>query len=263
MWIDYAHNQECNRAHLCDFVIAVSPVTAKVGDVLTITAVTGNFSSKVGRNVVTIAGINVSITTFTTHVLTVTVPNGVGSGDVVVNNLDASCGTSQPAPLLVTYDDIAIPSNYVLNLSTQRFNATTQQRQIFSIGVQQQPFYLKDLSFSNYTQIVDENSVIQDVYAMLLTDPTGRLFRPDIGFGINSQVFNIMNTQDQQNLLANIASYIQQYQPLAVMDLSKSFLNYNQEQNGYEAILALSVPTGSVKYIAISLHSANGTDYYA
>lgn len=127
----------------------------------------------------------------------------------------------------------------------------------FNAGPSKIAVYNRDLSISNFVEIVDENSLIQNVYNILLTRPGERIFNSEFGCHIHEKVFDLMDNQAviEKEILNMVNDSLVQFEPRATLVREQSMVEFVESKNAMMAILAIKVPTGSIKEIAITIGS--------
>ena len=239
----------------CIIRITATPLVGSPGDSIVITAVEGSFDTILSNNIVTFNGIKATIVSGDIYTLVVSVPQGNSSGNIIVNNITSQCGFSNSVVFKSIYSDEIFMTTTEAVSKSKRYLASTQERTLFDPGPQKNPVYNKDLSYSHPTLIVDENTMIQNVFTLILTNKGERLFNFEYGSDVQKQVFNLMGNGEEdfsKQILNIISNAILVYEPRVSLILDRSYA----EWDGYNAInilLALSVPSGVVKYISITL----------
>lgn len=135
------------------------------------------------------------------------------------------------------------------------FDKKQKKKSKFDTGIGSTPIYNKDFSFSNYTQISDENTIIQNIYNIILTRPGERIFNPDFGCSIHQEVFHLMDSDDieESKILDILINDIGIFEPRATILKDRSIVNVSPDSNSINIILAVLVPTGSVKDVAVTI----------
>ena len=115
--------------------------------------------------------------------------------------------------------------------------------------------YNKDLSYNYYVQLNDENTMVQNVYTLLLSRTGSRMMLPDYGIGIEAKVFSLVD--DPLNLeielLSEIDEAIKIYEPRVTLIKSQSYIIWDDSANSLKIILSIRVPSGSVKKVGVTL----------
>lgn len=115
--------------------------------------------------------------------------------------------------------------------------------------------YNRDLGFNNFVEITDENSLIQNIYNILLTRKGERLFNPDFGTTIEERVFSIMNEDDETSILQECFTAINEYEPRVSVDYEESKIDIDYDANTIRIIIAVVLPNGNSEYIVLPFKS--------
>ena len=115
--------------------------------------------------------------------------------------------------------------------------------------------YNRDLGFNNFAEITDENSLIQNIYSILLTRKGERLFNPDFGTTIEERVFSIMNEDDETSILQECFTAINDYEPRVSVDYDESKVEIDYDANTIRIIIAVVLPNGNSEYIVLPFKS--------
>jgi len=115
--------------------------------------------------------------------------------------------------------------------------------------------YNRDLGFNNFAEITDENSLIQNIYSILLTRKGERLFNPDFGTTIEERVFSIMNEDDETSILQECFTAINDYEPRVSVDYDESKVEIDSDANTIRIIIAVVLPSGNSEYIVLPFKS--------
>lgn len=96
--------------------------------------------------------------------------------------------------------------------------------------------YYKDINFfypKRQPEVVDAEAVRQEL-AMLFNTRTGsRLFNPDYGIDLESSLFDLMNVVSSNSLFFEIADKIKRYVGSVNLDMAKSNVTPDAENNRY------------------------------
>jgi phage baseplate assembly protein W len=115
-----------------------------------------------------------------------------------------------------------------------------------------EPIYNKDLSYSSFTITADENSLMQNVYSILLTNLGERLYDDEFGSTLEESVFEIIgDLNGESKLLNQCVTLINKYEPRAVVVEDKSYVAIN-EDNTVVIILYIKVPRGVARKIELT-----------
>lgn len=118
--------------------------------------------------------------------------------------------------------------------------------------VNYEPIYNKDLSYSSFTITADENSLMQNVYSILLTNLGERLYDDEFGSTLEESVFEIIgDLNGESKLLNQCVKLINKYEPRAVVVEDKSFVSIN-EDNTVAIVLYIKVPRGVARKIELT-----------
>lgn len=127
----------------------------------------------------------------------------------------------------------------------------TNSRSRFS-DLNYEPIYNKDLSYSSFTITADENSLMQNVYSILLTNLGERLYDDEFGSTLEESVFEIIgDLNGESKLLNQCVKLINKYEPRAVVVEDKSFVSIN-EDNTVVIVLYIKVPRGVARKIELT-----------
>jgi len=237
--------------------IEIFPTNGRIGDLVEITATTGSFTfPEFNRNVVTFNGLNIDIIarivrSDTLTSLLVIVPPDAITGDVIVETLEDESAT---ASFEVLYED------EVFEREDIPFDKAVINDKVKSVGTSEfnTPAYNKDLSYSNFVEVFDENSLLQNVYSIILTQRGERMFS-NFGTNIDQKLFNIGDELTfKSELLAEIVPAIRLYEPRVTVVEEGTFVIL--ENNNVNIILSLQMPRGNVKELGITLKSVTNLD---
>lgn len=115
-----------------------------------------------------------------------------------------------------------------------------------------EPIYNKDLSYSSFTITADENSLMQNVYSILLTNLGERLYDDEFGSTLEESVFEIIgDLNGESKLLNQCVKLINKYEPRAIVVEDKSFVSIN-EDNTVVIVLYIKVPRGVARKIELT-----------
>jgi phage baseplate assembly protein W len=118
--------------------------------------------------------------------------------------------------------------------------------------------YNRDLGFNGFAEVTDENSLVQNIYNILLTRKGERLFNPDFGTTIEERVFDIMNEDDETRLLQECFEAIREYEPRVSVDYEESRVDVDDDSNTIRVIIAVVLPNGNSENIVLPF-KARGT----
>lgn len=110
--------------------------------------------------------------------------------------------------------------------------------------------YNRDFGYKGFTEITDENSMIQNLYSCILTRKGERLFNPDFGTTIEERIFSLRTGGNSNEILQECLSVIQQYEPRINLVYEQCRVE-DVGLNGIYLILGVIVPAGTVQTITI------------
>ena len=115
-----------------------------------------------------------------------------------------------------------------------------------------EPVYNKDLSYSSFSITADENSLMQNVYSILLTNLGERLYDDEFGSTLEENVFDIIgDLNGESKLLNQCVTLINKYEPRAVVVEDKSYVAIT-EDNTVAIVLYIKVPRGIARKIELT-----------
>lgn len=251
----------------CPIYITVSPDNGYVGDTVRITTTTGEFNPVPANNVVLFNGIVAQIIGGTRSELLVTVPYGATSGYVQVetgpdNTGYEACSLSNVDHFDVKFDDEKFPDSGLTPYEKQkRASITTRSGRIspFERGADNPAIYNRDMAYSGFTEVTDENSMVQNVYSIVLTRKGERMFNASFGVGIESLIYQLIDdpSRVEKQILDDISTAVALYEPRVIINRDDSFVYYDAEINDIQIVLSLLVPSGNVRVIGITLKAMN------
>ena len=119
-----------------------------------------------------------------------------------------------------------------------------------------EPIYNKDLSYSSFSITADENSLMQNVYSILLTNLGERLYDDEFGSTLEESVFEIIgDLNGESKLLNQCVTLINKYEPRAVVVEDKSYVAIN-EDNTVVIVLYIKVPRGVARKIELTFRKS-------
>lgn len=119
-----------------------------------------------------------------------------------------------------------------------------------------EPIYNKDLAYSSFTITADENSLMQNVYSILLTNLGERLYDDEFGSTLEESVFEIIgDLNGESKLLNQCVNLINKYEPRVVVVEDKSFVAINDD-NTVSIILYIKVPRGIARKIELTFRKS-------
>ena len=119
-----------------------------------------------------------------------------------------------------------------------------------------EPIYSKDLAYSSFTITADENSLMQNVYSILLTNLGERLYDDEFGSTLEESVFEIIgDLNGESKLLNQCVNLINKYEPRVVVVEDKSFVAINDD-NTVAIVLYIKVPRGIARKIELTFRKS-------
>ena len=110
--------------------------------------------------------------------------------------------------------------------------------------------YNRDFAFNGFTEITDENSIIQNLYNCLLTRKGERLFNPDFGTTIEERIFALRAGGNPNDVLKECVSAIEKYEPRIRLVYERCDIR-DMGPHGIYLILGVIVPAGEVREITL------------
>ena len=241
--------------------ISAYPSAAYVGDTITIQADTGSFNSTYTNNVVTFSGVIAEIISGDSSQLKVLIPTGAASGDLVVETFN-DCTASIVYDVL--YNDITFDTYKVAYNVEKRYSTTALTYSVFQPEIMTRPIYNIDYSYSYFTPVVDENSMVQNVMTIILTQVGERIFNPLFGTTIASKVFALIQQPlgFENEVLTEISNAVNMYEPRVKVLIPQSFVVWDEGSNSMKVVLALLMPMGSVKKVGLTIRNSNANGVY-
>ncbi len=115
-----------------------------------------------------------------------------------------------------------------------------------------EPIYNKDLSYSSFSITADENSLMQNVYSILLTNLGERLYDDEFGSTLEESIFEIIgDLNGESKLLNQCVSLINKYEPRVVVVEDKSYISISDD-NTVVIVLYIKVPRGIARKIELT-----------
>jgi phage baseplate assembly protein W len=242
------------------FDIHLTPESGKIGDLILITADYGSFSNPFNKNIVTFKGLDVDINariikgSESNDMLYVVVPPDAITGDVIVETLVHV--VSEAETFTVVYADEKFTE------TPPFFSKGVINKRVKSFGTSKFnfPIYNKDLSYSNYVEVFDENSLLQNIYTIILTAKGERMFS-DFGSRIHEKIFSLYGDGEmlKTEIMTEIVSLVKQYEPRVTVVQENSLIVLDGEN--VNVILSLLMPSGDVRELGITLKSVNNVEF--
>ena len=234
----------------CPIYITTEPKSAYVGDTIRISILNnqGDFNENLHTNVVLFNNTQAEILSGTRSYLDVIVPSGIGSCYIQVLTGSTNEGYE-------TCSDSNVCSFVVLEtkkVSSNIESVTNTIKSIFKIK-NRSAIYNKDYSYSGFSEVTDENSLIQNAYSCLLTNLGERLYNSEFGIDLERQIFNIMpSTSNSNTILSMCTEVLNKYESRITVNTDTSFVNYDTDNNLIVIVLGLILPKGNCEYISLT-----------
>ena len=233
------------------FAIKLSTDTIEHGQVLRITPddpVNHNFGNSVFSNSVEIGGYDASIVSGDATYIDAIIPDTVsGSSVVMVYRKVSSSG-----------DRVAMTDgNTSVYVSTALASRNVKLAKKLTPGVidvdrvGHYAIYNRDFGFVNMKEVTDENSMLQNVYSILLTNPGERLFNNDFGTGIEQRLFTLGSEEDGIDLIKECIQKVSMYEPRVYIDGDQSSCEFDESENKYVLLLCVVLPSGTTETIQL------------
>lgn len=226
------------------FDIVTTASSVEPGERLCIMALgEGSFGNAPFNNVVKLDGKPVSIDYGTEDRMYVIVPDDIsGSVDVVVYRKMNSNGTEKQItnPTIVYVKNDSYSRDIKLN---EKIPAGVIKRK-----TSRSALYNRDLGFSNFTEITDETSLIQNVYSILLTRKGERLFEQNFGTRIEDSIFKLGYEYSEVDLLKECIEAVEKYEPRVTIDGDRSSCDFD-DSGTYHLTLCVILPTARQEMI--------------
>lgn len=234
----------------CPIYITTEPKSAYVGDTIRISILNnqGDFNENLHTNVVLFNNTQAEILSGSRSYLDVIVPSGIGSCYIQVLTGSTNEGYE-------TCSDSNVCSFVVLEtkkVSSNIESVTNTIKSIFKIK-NRSAIYNKDYSYSGFSEVTDENSLIQNAYSCLLTNLGERLYNSEFGIDLERQIFNIMpSTSNSNTILSMCTEVLNKYESRITVNTDTSFVNYDTDNNLIVIVLGLILPKGNCEYISLT-----------
>jgi phage baseplate assembly protein W len=228
-----------------NFVIEVDPQIGQPGDEITITC-DGNFDPIQNNNIVYFGNILVGqIFLIDTSTIKFIVPDGAESSYIHVETTNE---ISNYVYFEILFKDIV-------------FGTKKRSAGRFDFGINRPPIYSSDYSINNFSQISDEDNIVQNIYNIILTRPGERIFNPTFGCGIHDLIFNLVESDEEieADLLNLIGNSIELYEPRARLIRDDAIVDFNKDSGVVQLVLPIELPTGSVREVGIRIGASRNT----
>lgn len=222
-----------------EFLISISPDAGLVGETISILTLS-QFDPIKGNNVIYFGDVVASqFDLISQNQIDVVVPIGSTSGDIRIRTPHK---VSNLVFFIVIYEDVS-------------FEIATKKEGNFSPGVVRNPVYNKDLSISNFSEVSDENSMIQNIYNILLTRPGERIFNPTFGCDVHNRIFELMEVREtvESEVLKIIQESISTFEPRVTVVNELSTVDVVEDENYINVNLRVSVPSGREQDIKLTI----------
>lgn len=105
------------------------------------------------------------------------------------------------------------------------------------------PFYrdLNDDTPQENPNVLDVDAVVQGVRDLLLTSQNERLFEPDYGINVEDYLFELMDDTAALELFGEIVDAVRRYEPRVSLDLARSDVVTNEDENSFEITLYFTI----------------------
>lgn len=199
------------------------------------------FGNSLYDNVVKINGVNASIMNGSPYYIDVVVPENVA-------------GVSQVQVYKKVRNKEVVLTNpttvYVNNDLTKRDVKLAAKKNPGEISgkTSRSALYNRDLGYSNFKEVTDETSLLQNVYSCLLTSQGERLFNQNFGTHIEDRIFTLGDTTGETDLLKECIEVVEKYEPRVKIDPERSSCNFD-ESGCYNLVLAVVLPTARTELL--------------
>ena len=247
--------------------ISIFPTSGRIGDIVTITATStapDEFVVPFNQNVVTFNGtdfdIIAKIVSGSTTELKVVVPPEAISGDVTVETPPQVGSTSIIDGQRATVPFSVVYENELFEQDTEVFNKGRINNKIKTVGSTQfnVAAYNKDMSYSNFVEVIDENSILQNIYTIVLTQKGERVFS-EFGVSLDELLFSTyVNEESIKNqILTEVFNAIETYETRVTILKEQSTILV--DDSNIILLLVIQMPRGNVEELGITLKSFNNT----
>lgn len=205
------------------------------------------FGNSLYDNVVKINGINAVIMNGSPYFIDVVVPDSVAG----VSEVQIYKKVRNKELVLTNTTSI-----YVNNDLTKRDIKLAAKKNPGEISgkTSRSAIYNRDLGYSNFKEVTDETSLLQNVYSCLLTSQGERLFNQNFGSHIEDRIFTLGSTTDEVDLLKECIEVVGKYEPRVQIDPERSSCDF--DDNGcYNLVLAVILPTARTEMLKFTFKS--------
>lgn len=233
----------------------LDPVSAKIGESVTITAATGEFNTNINKNVVTFNGVVANILSGTTTELIVVVPPLADNGYVKVETFSVSQSATSQDPFIVIYDDEAFSDNIITPDPYHKGYINNRVKTLYT-DPSPDARYNRDFSYSNFVEIVDENSMVQNFLSIILTSPLERMWEPELGSSIPNMPFQLISNDSsylETEIFNEVDRLLRRHEKRVTLIREDSIVQVDPDTNRINVVFAIRVPTGEVKEIGVTL----------
>lgn len=112
--------------------------------------------------------------------------------------------------------------------------------------------YDRDLAYNGFTEITDENALLQNVLSILLTNKGERMFNPTYGTTIAYRVFELMDDANGDNILKECISAVQRYEPRVTIDPDRSAVDFDMSTGSIYVSLGVVMPSGNARSVELT-----------
>lgn len=110
--------------------------------------------------------------------------------------------------------------------------------------------YNRDFGYKGFTEITDENSMIQNLYSCLLTRKGERLFNPEFGTTIEERIFSLRAGGNPNEILKECITVLETYEPRIRLVYEQCNIT-DRGPHGICLTLGVIVPGGNVQTVDI------------
>lgn len=222
------------------FSITINPTSGYVGDVISIFSPTNEFDLVKENNVILFGEVpSGEFEVISTGQIDVKVPKGSVSESIVVK----------------VNDKISVGSYFIVIFNEVIYENKTKQKGSFDPGEQRSPIYNKDLSITDFGEVSDENSILQNIYNIILTKPGERLFNPNFGCEIHDVLFDLIDGTEVESkeILDILKKSIELNESRAKVIEAQSDVILIADTNSLYIKLAVLVPSGIIRKVNVKI----------